>query len=195
MDYKGASKYMLEKLEKSLPAYCYYHNLDHTLRVLDAVEILAAGESVTDPEILELLRIAAVYHDCGFLRQYQANESVAAEMASEALPGFGYSPTQIEFVKRMIMVTVLGAEPADVHERIIKDADFDYLGREGYWETSLKLKEEWSHVGMVYTMEDWISLQERFLSGHRFYTQTAIQLRDPVKQEHLRLIKAGHYGK
>lgn len=186
---------MLEKLEESLPPYCYYHNLEHTMRVLEAVEVLAAGEQITDPEILDLLRTAAVYHDCGFIRQYKMNEPVAAEMASEYLPGFGYTADQIAFVNRLILVTTLGAEPKDIHEQIIKDADFDYLGQDGYWEISLKLKEEWNHVGIVFDMPGWIELQDRFLTGHRFYTNSALKLREPKKQEFLVMIKAGYYSK
>lgn len=159
------------------------------------MEILAEAEQITGPETLDLLRTAAVYHDCGFIRQYKANEPVAAEMASEYLRWFGYTVDQIAFVNRLILVTTLGAEPKDVYVQIIKDADFDYLGQDGYWEISLKLKEEWSHVGIVFDMPGWIELQDRFLTGHRFSTNSALKLREPKKQEFLGMIKAGHYRK
>ncbi len=115
-------------------------------------------------------------------------------MASEYLPGFGYTVDQIVYVNRLILVTTLGAEPKYIHEQIIKDADFEYLSQDGYWEISLMLKEEWNNVGIVFYMPGWIGLQDRFLTGHRFCTNAAIQLREPKKQEFLGMIKARHYS-
>lgn len=191
MDYPAAKKYMLERLAKELPPDCFYHDYAHTQQVLEAVDVLAEGESVSDKETLDLLRTAAVYHDCGFFEKYQANEPEAARIAADVLPSFGYTKKQIEFIGRLILVTALGAEPTDVYEQIIKDADFDYLGREGYLETSFKLKEEWAVVMNVhYTMKEWYALQQRFLEGHRFYTGTAKRIRGPVKEKHIELVKS-----
>jgi predicted metal-dependent HD superfamily phosphohydrolase len=154
------------------------------------VDILADGEAVTDPEIRSLLRTAAIFHDCGFFEQYLANEPVAARIAAEVLPAFGYSAEQIKFIERLILATALGTEPSDLYEQIIKDADFDYLGRENYWETALKLKEEWAVMGKSISMPDWIVLQQKFLEGHHFYTSTAQKLRGPGKANNLAMVKA-----
>lgn len=193
MDYQGASNYMLEKLENSLPAYCHYHNAAHTRRVLAAVDVLAAGESVTNEETLVLLRTAAVYHDSGFLIQYEANESIAAGLVKELLPAFGYSTAQIDFVARLILATAHGADPVDLYERIMKDADLEYLGSADYREISLLLKREWTSMGKVFTTEEWETIQEKFLSAHQFYTETALQILEPVKQQYITMIKDGKF--
>lgn len=191
MDYTAASEYMLQRLQDELPGYCYYHDYAHTLRVLRAVEELAEGENIGE-EMLVLLRTAAVYHDCGFIEQYPDNEPVAARMAMEALPRFNYNQRQIDTVVRLILVTALTAVPNDLEEKIIKDADFDYLGRDEYEQISFLLKAEWQETGRHFTMEEWFALQEKFLSQHRFYTGTAQRLRDPIKQQHLEKLRKSH---
>lgn len=188
MDYASASQHMLRRLQEELPAYCYYHDYAHTIRVLRAVDELAEGENI-DEEMRVLLRTAAVYHDCGFIEQYPDNEPVAARMAMELLPRFNYNQQQIDIVVRLILVTALTAVPNDLVEKIIKDADFDYLGRNEYEEISFLLKAEWQETGRHFTMEEWFALQEKFLSQHRFYTSTAQRLRDPVKQQHLEKLR------
>lgn len=190
MNYNAAAEYMLSRLRSELPDNCSYHDYSHTLDVLSAVELLSANEGITSEETLNLLRTAAVYHDCGFIYQYRANEPVAAGIARETLPDFGYTPEQIETVARLILVTALGTEPVDLLEQIVKDADFDYLGRKEYSPVSFKLKDEWETLGMHYTLPEWYALQKRFLEEHRYYTETAKRLREPVKQQHLEKIRA-----
>ncbi|HEU4718585.1 MAG TPA: HD domain-containing protein [Bacteroidia bacterium] len=189
MDYSSASRFMLKKLESELPSYCFYHDYAHTLDVLAAVETLAREESITDTETVDLMRTAAVYHDCGFFEQYRANEPIAVRIAAEILPRYGYSEPQVKFISRLILVTALDAVPADIYEQILKDADFDYLGRDDYPETALKLKEEWSVMGMNYSMHEWHGLQLRFLESHVYYTSTAQRLRGPGKQKHIQKLK------
>lgn len=189
MDYEAASTHILRRLRAELPANCYYHNYGHTEYVLRAAETLARSEKIADPELLTLIRTAAVYHDCGFIEQYSVNEPIAARIAGEVLPGFGYSPAQIATVQRLIMVTAIHGVPSDLAEKIIKDADFDYLGTEQYETISDQLRLEWSEHGMVFNDKDWTELQERFLESHRYYTDTALQLREPVKQQHIAMIR------
>jgi len=188
-DYEAASAYILARLHKELPADYYYHNAAHTLDVLRATEELAQQEGVTDEEALLLLRTAALYHDTGFLDQYADNEPAGARIAAETLPEFGYSPEQIETIRRIILATAIKAVPVTLPEKILKDADLDYLGRSDYKLLSLRLKQEWEHQGLHKTMPEWYAIQIQFLSGHRYYTSTAKRLREPEKQKQLHEIK------
>src|ERR1044072_9071205 len=115
MNYEAAANYMIERLRNELPKEHYYHGLSHTLDVLKAVENLAKGENITDPETITLLKTAAVYHERGFLEKYTENEPIAVRLSQEILPQFGYSPEQIATIGRIIMATELKANnPADI---------------------------------------------------------------------------------
>lgn len=186
MDFIRAKDDIVAQLKAGLSPHYYYHCVGHTLDVLKAVDMLLKEEGITNSEHMDLLRTAAVFHDAGFLRRYDKNEAEAANMAADLLPGYGYSAEQIALVQRCIMATVLGAVPADPFEAIMKDADFDYLGRDDYWDISLMLRKEWESVGIVKTDKEWYTLQVSFLSGHEYHTAAAKRLRGPVKMEHVK---------
>lgn len=188
-DFEAASNYIVSRMRRQLSDDYYYHNLPHTLDVLQATEWLAQCEGVKDEESLILLRTAALFHDSGFLEQYNDNEPVGARIAGEMLPDFGYSPEQIATIQRIILATALKATPTDLLESIVKDADLDYLGRSDYKLLSLRLKQEWEHQDMHKTMPEWYALQVNFLTNHRYYTATAQREREPVKQKHLEEIR------
>ena len=45
---------ILDKLEKELPGYVFYHNVKHTVDVVTEVELIGWAEGCTDEEILLL---------------------------------------------------------------------------------------------------------------------------------------------
>jgi class 3 adenylate cyclase/predicted metal-dependent HD superfamily phosphohydrolase/tetratricopeptide (TPR) repeat protein len=186
MDFIRAKDYIVEQLKAGLSPQYYYHSVGHTLDVLKAVDMLIKEEGVTNSEHVDLLRTAAVFHDAGFLRRYEQNEVEAAAMAGDLLPRYGYDANQIAIIQRCIMVTVLGAVPSDQLEAIMKDADFDYLGRDDYWDISLMLRKEWESVGIKKTDKEWFALQVKFLSGHEYHTDAAKRLRLPMKLQHIK---------
>lgn len=189
MDYVRAKDYILEQLKSGLSPQYYYHSVGHTLDVLKAVDMLIKEEGVTNSEHIDLLRTAAVFHDAGFLRRYDKNEVEASSMVADLLPRYGYSKEQIEIIQRCIMVTVIGAKPSDQLEAIIKDSDFDYLGRDDYWDISVMLRKEWESVGITKTDKEWFALQISFLSNHEYHTEAAKRLREPVKMAHVKVLE------
>lgn len=189
MDYVRAKDFIIGQLETGLPVQYYYHSVSHTLDVLRAVEYLAQQENVTNSEEVDVLRTAAVFHDAGFLRRYDQNEAEASRMAAEMLPQFGFSGKHIETVRRCIMVTELTGVPTDLYESILKDADFDYLGRDDYWDISLMLRKEWESIGIMKTDQEWFAMQIAFLTGHEYYTETAKRERGPMKMAHVEVLK------
>jgi len=189
MDFVRAKEYIVGMLQSGLPVEYYYHSLGHTLDVLRATDLLIKEENITNDEQVDLLRTAAVFHDAGFLRQYAQNEAEASKMAGDMLPRFGYSPEQVAIVQRCIMVTVIGALPSDNLEKIIKDADYDYLGRDDYWDIAVMLRKEWEGIGIVKTDQEWFALQVNFLSTHEFHTETSKRLRTPMKMAHVEVLK------
>lgn len=188
MKFLEARAFILERLQKDLPHDLYYHGLHHTLDVCNAVEEIAASEDVNG-EPLTLLRTAAVFHDCGFLKQYLNNEPVAVDLASKYLPEFGYSPEQIASIGNIILSTRIPQQPANHIEQIMCDADLDYLGRDDFFRISRTLMQEWLAYGIVASEEEYNEKQVRFFTQHAYFTRTAIKSREKKKQEHLIQLK------
>src|SRR5688572_26750494 len=122
---------ILSRLENELDPRLGYHNITHTLDVLEQAEILAKQEKVTDKHDLLLLKTAAIFHDSGFLSVYKNHEEKSCEIACEALRNI-FNEEDIKKVCGMIMATNIPQSPKTLLEQIICDADLDYLVRNDF---------------------------------------------------------------
>jgi uncharacterized protein len=66
-------------------------------------ELLSKEENISEEDTL-LVKTAALFHDTGFLDQYEKNEPQGCDRARKYLPQCGYSSEQIEKICVMIMV-------------------------------------------------------------------------------------------
>ncbi|MBI4946192.1 MAG: hypothetical protein HY840_07300 [Bacteroidetes bacterium] len=177
-------KYILDKLEKELPGKLYYHGLHHTLDVCDAASVLALKENI-GKEKTELVKVAALFHDSGFIKQYWKNEVIGCEIAREILPKFNYSSEEIEGICGMIMATKIPQSPKNILEEILVDADLDYLGRTDFSSIGKTLFDELNANGTPLDEKQWSRMQIKFLGEHTYFTKTARKLREPEKQKQL----------
>lgn len=189
MDTQAARSYILAKLKAELPLDRTYHSLAHTLDVYASTIEIAEKEGVVG-EDLALLKIAALYHDSGFIIQGQDHEVVGCGIVREHLPGFGFTEEQVEKICRMIMGTRIPQSPEDHLSRILCDADLDYLGRGDFRRIGDTLFAEFLAYGVLRTEREWNELQVQFLERHTYFTDTNKALREPVKQQHLNDIRA-----
>ncbi len=178
---------ILDKLEKELPAFLYYHNVKHTVDVVTEVELIGWAEGCSDEEIL-LLKTAGLFHDAGHTVEYDNHEYHGTVLAREMLPRYHYSEEQIERICKIIMATKLPPKPTDLLERIICDSDLDYLGRSDFIPVSNTLYKELKEQNKIGTLNDWNKLQIKFISGHQYFTKTARSLREVNKQKQIERI-------
>ncbi len=180
---------ILTKLEKGLPKNQYYHNMKHTIDVINQAELIARGENCTDEEIL-ILKTAALFHDSGFIISYDDHEEQGIKLAKEILPQFKYSQEQIKLICEIIYATKFPPNPKTKLQKIICDSDLDYLGRVDFVPVSNELFKELSVRGKVKSLEEWNKIQIKFLQGHQYYTETARKLRRVNKLKQLEKLKA-----
>ena len=180
-----AGEFILNKIGNELPGNYYYHNADHTRDVHAATESIAIAEGIKGEE-LTLLLTAAYYHDSGYLRTLNEHEAESCRIAIEYLPGFGYSPEQIEKICGMIKATRIPQTPHNKLEEILADADLDYLGRDDFFD----IGDKFYHERGLSDRDAWNAIQVKFLEEHHYFTQTALNLRNAKKQENLAKVKA-----
>jgi class 3 adenylate cyclase len=179
---------ILDKLERELPEYLYYHNVKHTVDVVTEVELIGWAENCSDEEIL-LLKTAGLFHDVGHTVAYDNHEFHGTMIAREMLPKFNYSPEQIEKICAIIMSTKLPPRPTNLLENIICDSDLDYLGRSDFIPVSNTLYEELKAQNKMGSLNDWNKIQVKFISGHQYFTSTARSLREVNKQQQIERIQ------
>jgi len=187
-NYKKAEQYIIEHLETGLKGNYTYHGLHHTLDVRDAVERIAIAENITGEEIF-ILKTAALFHDSGFLQQYDNNEPIGAGKARELLPQFGYNDAQIKVICDLILATQIPQNAKTQLEKILCDADLDYLGRDDFEEISNTLMNELITEGKISTIKQWDAIQVKFLTNHKYYTNYCIENRQPKKDLRIEEIK------
>ncbi len=180
---------ILDKLERELPEFLFYHNVKHTVDVVTEVELIGWAEGCNDEEIL-LLKTAALFHDAGHTVSYDDHEYQGTLLAREMLPGYGYSGKQIDRICSIIMSTKLPPRPSDLLEQIICDSDLDYLGRSDFIPVSNTLFEELKAQDKITKLNDWNKMQVKFISGHQYFTATARSLREVNKKLQIERIQS-----
>lgn len=182
--FESIRTYVCEKL-KHLNKHLTYHNLEHTLDVVRQSERIARDEGIQDEYKIYLLKVAAMYHDTGFLVTYANHEKAGCEIFQQDASQFDFNEEEKLFIMRLIMATKLPQMPNDLFERIICDADLDYLGRSDFFRIGEGLRKEFLHYGIVASDEEWENLQIKFLSSHSYHTKTCKRTREAEKQNNI----------
>ena len=183
-DFDIIQKRVLDKLQALDPSLTY-HSIAHTLDVVTQVTRIGNDEGVNHKE-LYLLRIAALYHDSGFLRIYNGHEEKGCEIFVEDAHDFQFTEGEMRIISELIMATKMPQEPKNLLQKIICDADLDYLGRSDYDEIADKLKREFLSYKIIPDEPAWRGVQLNFLQHHRYHTHSSRLLRQPVKEAHIK---------
>lgn len=181
---------ILEDLAEKLPGHLSYHSIGHTIDVANVCNSYIDYYMIAD-RVANLIRIAAVAHDYGYI--YGPREHEERSIAGVRPMLTGYPEKEIAVIEGLIRATKVPQKPQNLYEEILADADLDYLGREDYPGLSEGLYREFLYFGVVQNETDWLDVQIRFLESHSFHTYWAKQNRSARKQEVLdRLLqKAG----
>jgi len=169
---------------KNLNPHLTYHNLFHTLDVLDQAERIAIKEGITSSEDIFLLKVAALYHDTGFLETYSDHEKAGCMIFLQDASRFSLSKKQRDTVIALIMATCIPQTPTNLLECIICDADLDYLGRDDFFEIGDTLRKEFLYYNIVGNNAEWEKIQLKFFQKHQYHTASSRAEREPVKKLH-----------
>ena len=90
----------------------------------------------------------------------------------------------------MIVATRIPQSPKTHLEKIICDADLEYLGTDSFDSISNSLFEEVKVYGNVKSLRQWNEIQVKFIGAHHYYTPFSIKNREAEKQRHLAEVRA-----
>lgn len=179
---------LLLQLRSGLPSFLTYHNDEHTLDVIKSCEEIASWENISDVDSLLKLKLAALYHDAGYLIGTLEHEEKSCLLFRKQTVHF-FSNGMADDICELIIATQIPQTPKNKLAEILCDADLDYLGRDDFFIYSERLYHEFKHFGKVNNMLDFDRIQIDFLSKHRYFTTSSQKFRQPVKEKNLMTIR------
>lgn len=186
---EAVRQYVLELLATRLDPQLRYHNLAHTISVRNAALELGRHAGLSAEE-LEVLELAAWFHDTGFVEATEGHEEVSKRIAREFLSACGYPESRIRQVERLIEVTHLDEVPRTRLEKLMKDADLNNLAGPNYLHTLENLRHERRvFYGEEYSDEEWLATNVSFLENHQYYTPEAQRTFGAGKQDNLDMVR------
>lgn len=171
------------------PSYTY-HNFNHTLRVVTAVEKLLDKEKVSQDEKTALL-LAAWFHDTGYVDGPQSHEKKSVGFLKDFVKTELVPADILTLAEKLILATEFSNEPKTVAESIIRDADSSHFADANYLSLCELLREEWKQtMNKNFTDLEW-ALENRSMLAqcHRYYTDYAKKKWQPLKDANVALLQ------
>ncbi len=168
--------FVFKLLRDHLSPQYLYHNFYHTSEIVKSCNELGklAGLSTEELEILEL---AAWFHDTGFIKGYKEHEIESMRIAEDFLNKEGYDKEKTAKVLSCIKATSRSEAPKNKLEMLLCDADFSHTGDKDFASKAALLKLEWENFGMHHCSDqEWDKNQLKFLSSVSYYTKEAEEL-------------------
>lgn len=172
-------------LKEKLSPRLVYHHWKHTEHVVEMAEFIARKEYCNEEEII-LVKTAALFHDAGFVNPITDNhENESIRFAQKRLPEYGYAKYEIDQIVGMIHATKIPQKPQNKMERILADADLEYLGTDNFIYIGNKLYQELKYDNPDLSIKEWNEIQIKFLESHVYHTHYCLQHRAEKKEQNL----------
>jgi len=166
-------KYVTDLILKIQSDKKFYHGMIHTLDVVKVSKEIAIAESVTESDI-ELVTIAAWFHDTGYMFCSDGHEEQSSLIAREFLEKESYPSDKINIIVQCINATAIPQNPSNLLEEILCDADLYHLGMPDSEERSKLLRKELEETGnKEFSDIEWYKISYKFIRNHSYFTPYA----------------------
>ncbi|MBC7912724.1 MAG: HD domain-containing protein [Pyrinomonadaceae bacterium] len=183
---KSAEEYIFNLFKDKLPPDHVYHNYKHTYQTIKACKDIASTYNLTSRE-LEILLLAAIFHDTGYIETYQGHEEISIKFFNEFING-DYPLEDIKKVEELILSTKAGNKPDGTLQEILHDADYINIGKKKFFQRAELLRIEWERLlNKTYTDLEWAEIQLNFLISTNFVTEEAIVKLDDQREVNIRM--------
>lgn len=184
-----AKEFASQILQSQLEEKFIYHDHYHTSRVVESAKLIGR-ESGLSEEDLEIVTLAAWFHDTGYKNGCDNHELSSATIARDFLSKKGVPEADIKKVEGCIMATRVPQKPTNLLEEVLCDADLHHLACSDYKEMSEKMHREIEKVnGHEIGPEKWNEMNYTFFSDHEYFTAYAKEVFQPVKEQNMASIK------
>ena len=170
---QNAKAFCSHLLRSRLPPYLVYHNYQHTYAVAKAAHEIGHNSGLPEGE-LQIVAVAAWFHDTGYSEKYKGHEDVSKLLAAAFLQDQGVDKNFQARVAACIEATRQPQNPQTLLEQVLCDADLSHLGKQTFPVSSQKLKKEMELMkGILIPEQEWHRQNIFFLESHTFFTPYA----------------------
>jgi predicted metal-dependent HD superfamily phosphohydrolase len=177
--------YVTQFFKERIPTKYVYHDLTHTQEVVRVCRQIGLTYGLPMDD-LELLQIAAWFHDTGYEQGPDHHEERSANNAIQFLNHYGFTDAQLQTIKGCILATKMPTRPMGLLQQIICDADLSHLGEKSYWMRTARVRQELIvSQNKLMTEEEWLEFELTFMLSQQYYTDVAKELFDKRKFKHI----------
>ncbi len=181
--------YVTNFISEQVPKEYAYHDIQHTLNVVATVQLLGKELGLSKSE-LEILQLAAWFHDTGYDKGSMSHEERSCRYARQYLLKYNYPENKMGQVEACIMATKMPHQPDSLLQQIMCDADLSHLGKKMYWERCQLVRQELALTkNLVMKEEDWLDFELKFLKSQQYHTDAGNHLFGERKAKHMRQLK------
>lgn len=185
-----ATLYITDLFRKKNPAEMKFHNVKHVFEVFHAVQIIGAEENISDEEMM-IVKLAALFHDCGYVQTYIGHETVSMEFARKFLEDRSIPETMIIEVEKAIDATKYPQRPHTKCAEILCDADLYHFTKPDYPHYAAALRKEYElFLGKTYTDAEWNQANYEFMTQHSFFTRYGNEVLQSFKSINEKIIQS-----
>jgi len=138
-------KYVESFLKENLTDGIYYHDLEHTQEVVEASQEIGIASKISNEE-LEIVLIAAWFHDTGYYKGMEDHEAMSKDVAEKFLKQEGVEESKIAAVGGCILATKIPQTPKNIMEEVLCDADLYHVSTRDFFTKSELLRKEFSLI-------------------------------------------------
>jgi predicted metal-dependent HD superfamily phosphohydrolase len=184
-----AKLFVIDFFRKNNDPKYLFHTLEHTMNVVQQVELIGKEEGLNEHE-MQAVVIAAWFHDIGYLIQMEEHEAQSIQTVRDFFGEYPVEPEISEMVEVCIKATKRDHEPVTLPEKVIMDADVAHLGDPEFISISKKLrKERASSQNCEVPQLDYWKETLSFMENQHFYTAYARSNFEQVKLQNLEKVK------
>ncbi len=157
-------------LKKNLAPNFVFHNLNHTYEVVQAAWEIGQGSDLATSE-MDILIVAAWFHDCGYVNAYIGHEEESKKMAQHYLEEYNANTEFINSVLACIEATKFPQHPISMIEKVLCDADLYHFTRPSYPRYAKAIRKEFEvFLDKIYSEEEWHKVNTSLLTAHSYCT-------------------------
>ncbi len=165
----------LKRIEEKIPADLCFHNHKYCVDLLTRCELLFGSEQISEEDRL-IVKTAALFDCCSYLKGYSQREKYIQHLLRETLPKYHYTRDQALQISSLLTNPFYPPAAKTLPEMVLSDARLAFIGKPGFEDAATRLYRELKAYGKVASRIEFINDLGYFLQSFKFYTLTAQKL-------------------